>query len=91
MAQIIGAIIAIVLLATAFKIALILLVVAGLIFRTKETVGLLAIGWIIVGFSAHPLIGIGIVALLLSISLCFKHKEKKEVTARLLLEDRSET
>lgn len=52
------------LLAVAFKIALVLLFLAGLIFRTKETVGLLAILAIFAGFSAHPGIGVTLLVLI---------------------------
>lgn len=52
------------LLVVAFKIVIALLFLAGLIFRTTETVGLLAILAIFAGFSAHP--GIGVTLLVLT-------------------------
>lgn len=65
---------------TVFKLAIILLVVAGLIFRTKETVGLLLLLAVMAGFAAHPLIGTGLGLVLLAICLYYKKKEKgKEV------------
>lgn len=62
---------------TVFKLALFLLVVAGLIFRTKETVGLLLLVGVMAASAAHPLIGTGLALVLLTISLYFKHKEKR--------------
>ena len=76
MPQLLGVILLIGLAVFAFKVAILLLFLAGLIFRTKETVGLIAILAVIAGFSAHPLIGIGIIAVLVPISLYFKRKEK---------------
>lgn len=66
------------LLTIAIKAALVLLILAGLIFRTKETVGLLLIFAIIGGFAAHPLIGCGLLVGSVAISLFFKHKEQAE-------------
>ena len=77
MQNIILVLLAIALLGAVFKVAIILLVLAGLIFRTKETVGLLMIGALWAGFKAQPLIGIGLIVLALAISLFFKRKEKK--------------
>ena len=74
--QIVVAILAIGALVFLTKVAILLLFLAGLIFRTKETVGLIAILAVIAGFSAHPLIGIGLIAVLVPISLYFKRKEK---------------
>jgi mannose/fructose/N-acetylgalactosamine-specific phosphotransferase system component IIC len=67
------------LLVFAAKLAILLLVIAGLIFRTKETIGLLLLGGTITAFTAHPMIGIGIAGTLLAISLFFKYKEKRNV------------
>lgn len=74
--QIIVAILAIGALVFLTKIAILLLFLAGLIFRTKETIGLIAVLAVFAGFRAHPLIGIGLIAVLLPISLYFKRKEK---------------
>jgi len=62
-AQIVGAILLIGLFIYAFQLALILLIVAGLIFRTKETVGLLLILAIFAGLRAAPLVGLGLLVL----------------------------
>lgn len=77
MREIIGFFLLAALLAFAFKIAIVLLVVAGLIFRTEQTIGLIAILAIFAGFSAHPVIGIGLAVLLLGVSLYFKRKERR--------------
>ena len=61
MGQVIAAILLIVAIAVAFKIAIILLVLAGLIFRTKETIVLLAIGGLITLLSRHPMIGLAVI------------------------------
>ncbi len=74
--QVIVALLAIGALVFLTKVAILLLFLAGLIFRTKETVGLIAVLAVIAGFSAYPLIGIGIVAILVPISLYSKRKEK---------------
>ena len=42
---------------TAFKLAILALVLAGLIFRTKETIGLLLLGVTFTLISKYPLIG----------------------------------
>ena len=63
------------LLAAAFKIAIVLLILAGLLFRTKETVGLIAILAVVAGFNAHPGIGIGLIVVTALILLYFKSKE----------------
>jgi hypothetical protein len=76
--QIIGTLFMIVLVAAAFKAALLLLVIAGLIFRTKETIGLLLLGWLLVGFAAYPLPTLGGAVLLLCLSLYLKRKEKRQ-------------
>ena len=76
MAQIFLALIAIAGLVLITKIAILLLLLAGLIFRTKETIGLLLIAAVLGGFVAHPLIGVGLAAVLVSISLYFKRRER---------------
>jgi hypothetical protein len=77
MPQLIGIILLIGFAMFAFQVAILLLLLAGLIFRTKETVGLIAILAIIAGFTAQPLIATGVVIVLIAISLYFKNKEKK--------------
>ena len=63
--QIVGLILLVALFIYAFQLALILLVLAGLIFRTKETVGLILILAIFAGLAAYPVIGFGLLAALL--------------------------
>lgn len=73
-------------LAIAAKVAIILffaVLVAGLIFRTKDTIGLMALGAFLTGLLNAPLPTLGIVALLVIISLIFKAKEKKATVALL--------
>lgn len=77
MPQLIGIILLIGFAMFALQVAILLLLLAGLIFRTKETVGLIAILAIIAGFTAQPLIATGVVIVLIAISLYFKNKEKK--------------
>ena len=50
------------LLTVALKVALVFLILAGLIFRTHETVGLIVVLAIYAGFRAHPGIGLAILA-----------------------------
>jgi len=66
------------LLIAVFKLALLLIIITGLIFRTKETVGLLAIGGIMNLFILHPVAGVVGTAVLLSIGAYFKRKEKQK-------------
>jgi hypothetical protein len=74
------------LLAVAFKIAVLLLLLAGLIFRTEATISLLVISAIIAGFVTHPIIGIALLATALTTSLYFKRREARQAkgTVKLL-------
>ena len=65
------------LLTVAIKAAIMLLLLAGLIFRTKETVGLIAIMAVFAGFSAHPGIGVAMLVIAVATSLFFKRREAK--------------
>lgn len=56
-------------LTVALKIAVVLLFLAGLIFRTHETIGLIVILAIFAGFREHPGIGFAIVAVIGAIAL----------------------
>jgi uncharacterized membrane protein len=60
----------------AVKVALALLLLAGLIFRTKETIGLIGILAAIAGFNAHPAIGVIIIIVLIAASMHLKKKEE---------------
>lgn len=74
------------LLAFALKIAIILLFLAGLIFRTKETIGLIAIMAAIAGFNAHPAIGVIIIIVLIAASMHLKKKEEAANPAAITYE-----
>lgn len=63
------------LLTVALKIAVILLILAGLIFRTHETVGLIIILAVFAGFRAHPGIGFAMLTVLAIIAL---HRSAKK-------------
>lgn len=72
-------------LALAAQVALILffaVLVAGLIFRPKETLGFLMIGGLFTALSAAPFITLGVLAVLVTISLILKAKEKKQVEGK---------
>lgn len=59
----------------AFQAALMLLIVAGLIFRPHQTVGLLAISAILTGFGTYPLAATAITVTLIAMSLWLKRRE----------------
>lgn len=63
------------LLMTTAKIAIILLILAGLIFRTKETVGVLVIGGILTAFSNYPWTVTLIATTLALLGYYFRRKE----------------
>ncbi|WP_072384786.1 hypothetical protein [Novosphingobium sp. NDB2Meth1] len=69
MREFITVILLVALLTVALKIALVFLFLAGLIFRTNETVGLIMILAIVAGFRAHPGIGFAIIAAIGAIAL----------------------
>ena len=62
--KILGAIVVVSMVLAAFKLALVLLLVAGLIFRTKEMLGLLAVLATWAAFKAWPTVGFSILGLL---------------------------
>ncbi len=66
------------------KMIIVALVIAGLIFRTKETIGLLLIGGLLTLIAAQPLLGLGITAALITTGVVLKNRERK---AELALED----
>lgn len=70
MARVIGALLLFGAIVTAFKLAIIVLILAGLIFRTKETVGLLVVlgGWHLL---LHYPLAVGIpVGIILLVGIC---------------------
>lgn len=75
MPQFLGFILLVGLAIFAIKLAFLFLLLAGLIFKTKETIGLVTILAIFAGFRAHPGIGIGLIVIAVLVSLYFKGKE----------------
>lgn len=71
------------LLTLALKIALGLLLLAGLIFRTRETLGLLMIGGILTAFAAHPLISVGLLVTTLLVGRYFKKRHDRMEAAQV--------
>lgn len=67
--KILGGIVLFSMVLAAFKIAIILLILAGLIFRTKEMLGLLAIGAGFALLQAQPAVGLGVIALIAILAL----------------------
>lgn len=74
--QVLGAIMLIAAAIVAFQIAIILLILVGLIWRPKETIGLLIIVGMIALLQSHPALGVAALACL--ILLCwYGHKARK--------------
>ena len=72
-------------LALATQVAFILffaVLAAGLIFRTKETLGLLMLGGLFTALSAAPVITLCILAVLVKISLTLKAREQKQIGSK---------
>jgi predicted membrane protein len=74
--QILGLLVVVGAMMVALKLAIAVLFLAGLIFRTKETLGLMLVLGVIAGFSAHPIIGFSLLGVGLAVSLYYKHKEE---------------
>ncbi|EQB17812.1 hypothetical protein L284_06430 [Novosphingobium lindaniclasticum LE124] len=64
------------LVAAVAKMVIVALVIGGLIFRTKETIGLLLLGGLFTLMSKHPAIGIPLVIGLLVIGFMAKKAEE---------------
>jgi hypothetical protein len=62
MARIILALLAFAMVMAVLKMVIVALVVAGLIFRTKETIGLLMLGGTIALIKTYPAVGLGLLA-----------------------------
>lgn len=60
------------------KIAILVLILAGLIFRTQQTIGLLLFGALLTAFTNHPWIVTGVVVPLLWIGYRAKRKEEEK-------------
>jgi hydrogenase/urease accessory protein HupE len=86
-ARIIGVILMIALFVVAIKVAIVVLIFAGLIFRTKETIGLLIL---LAGFAFvdnHPLIGSLALAALIAIGIMRAAQKKPEPSEVLITDD----
>ncbi|MDT0507444.1 hypothetical protein [Novosphingobium sp. MMS21-SN21R] len=70
----------------AFQIAIVILVIGGLIFRTKETIGLLLLGACLSFFGAHPKIAAGIVFVIVAISMFVRRNNELPEEAPILPE-----
>ncbi|WP_294197300.1 hypothetical protein [uncultured Sphingomonas sp.] len=69
------------------KAVIVALVVAGLIFRTQQTIGLLALGGLLTLIANYPPVGFGIVTLLIVMAIIKAVKSKGDVSA---IEDNSQ-
>lgn len=77
MVRLLGALLIIGLFMVAVKVALALIILAGLIFRTKETIGVLT-GLFILGLlSRFPMIGFGLLVLFVAFGI-YHHVNKPE-------------
>jgi hypothetical protein len=77
MREIAGLILLYALVMTAIKAAVMLLILAGLLFRTQQTIALLALGGIMTAFCTYPLVATAITATLLAVSLWFKRNAQR--------------
>lgn len=59
------------------KAVIVALVVAGLIFRTQQTIGLLLLGGLLTLIATYPPVGFGIVAILIVMAIVKAAKRKK--------------
>jgi hypothetical protein len=87
MARIIGVIFMIALFVVAVKVAIVLLIFAGLIFRTKGTIGLLVL---LAGFAFlnnHPLVGSAALVSLIAIGVMRAASKKPEPSEVLITDD----
>lgn len=66
---------------TLVKAVIVALVIAGLIFRTQQTIGLLALGGLLTLIATYPPIGIGIVLILIVMAIIKAAKGRREVSA----------
>lgn len=81
MGRLILAIIAFVLALAVIKAVIIALVIAGLIFRTKVTIGLLLLGGLLTLIAAQPILGLGVTGVLIWVGVTMKKKEEKQALA----------
>lgn len=78
MAQIFAAILMVGLAVFTFKMAILLLILAGLIFRTKQTIGLLLLFAAIAAFNASPIVGSALIVIAISIAIYRANKNPPE-------------
>ena len=69
------------------KAVIVALILAGLIFRTKATLGLLFIGAMLTLIAAQPLLGLGVVAVIVIVAIV---KSSKGDSATPVIEDQSQ-
>lgn len=67
--RIIGALLLVGLIVVAVKVAILLLFLAGLIFRTKETIGLIAILAVFALLAKYPVAGFALIGVLVLIAI----------------------
>ena len=84
LARLILAIVFALLALAAIKMVIIALIIAGLIFRTTTTIGLLTLGGLLNFTAAHPVLGLAITAALITTGIIFKQREEQ---VQLVLED----
>lgn len=81
MTRLILAIVAFILAMAVIKMIIVALVLAGLLFRTKETLGLLLIGGLLTLIAAHPILGLIALAAVITIGVIMKKREDREIKA----------
>ena len=84
MARFILAIVAFSVAMALLKLVIVALVIAGLIFRTKETIGFLLLGGMVALISANPVVGLALLALIIVIAAV---THAKRSASRQALED----
>lgn len=90
MGRIIMAILAFALVFAVFKMIIIALVLAGLIFRTKETICLLIFGGLWHLLAAYPAAGFALIGLFIVMAIVKACKKDSSTPPVALLEDHSE-
>lgn len=75
------AIFALAMIMAAIKLAIVALIIGGLIFRTKETIGLLVLGGLFTLIAAHPIAGLSVLAGTITIGVILKERECRKAQA----------
>lgn len=65
----------------AIKLAIVALVIAGLIFRTRETIGLLLIGSLFSLIATYPVAGLSVLTGAITIGVIMKEREYRKARA----------